>query len=520
MPKKRVYALALTVAISTSNIAVPAASAQNSSDIFSVSSLGSSGSLLMDLWNRFMKLIGHSRIVPLILEVSPSIVTQKMRDMLGRGISDDIGAMAGDLGIMVPLDSDEFAIIFGDSFSGERFGEGDWMSPVGAIAAYDDGGQIKIRRPLNKGDRIEQLIDYEHNDNNLTMIPSDVINIDGTLYMQGMWNEGIGNVLGTEIWQSTDHGQTWESIATTDKNFMKGFGDLITWEHGDDGYIYVMSSRFKRNDGVYLSRFKPEQITDRGAWEHYVNGNWEANGGRTLSPIIKDKMKAGEMSLRFIDNHWVLSMFNAETASIEIRIADRIDADWNSIKPAHVVVAGKGGWRAEQTANNFTQLYGGYIAPGSTIANMNIVASQWNTATNNRYAATQFNVQGLDKFFGIGGAAEAPAEAATNDQAGPALRSIPEPADTATEDAPEGLGDEEQIVVRETPIEPTADSPIAPIAEETTEAAAPAAAAASEAPSEEPREAEAGPADDDRTANPAEPTDPPATREENPAKSR
>ena len=80
--------------------------------------------------------------------------------------------MAGDLGIMVSINKNkEFAIIFGDSFSGNGFGQGNWMSPIGAIATYDDNGQIVVKRPLNKGDRIEQLLKYNH-DNNLTLIPS------------------------------------------------------------------------------------------------------------------------------------------------------------------------------------------------------------------------------------------------------------------------------------------------------------------------------------------------------------
>ena len=207
-------ALALTMAISTSVIVAPNASAQ-SSDLSSGSSSsssdsnkssGSSGS--SDLWERILKLLGRSKIVPLIMQVSPGIITKKMGDILGRGISDHVGAMAGDLGIMVPINKNkEFAIIFGDSFSGNGFGQGNWMSPIGAIATYDDNGQIVVKRPLNKGDRIEQLLKYNH-DNNLTLIPSDVINLDGTLYMQGMWNEGLGNVRGTQIWKSTDQGKT------------------------------------------------------------------------------------------------------------------------------------------------------------------------------------------------------------------------------------------------------------------------------------------------------------------------
>ena len=250
---------------------------------------------------------------------------------------------------------------------------------------------------------------------------------------------------------------------------MNGFGDLLTWERGDDGYVYVMSSRFNRNDGVYLSRFRPEQIGDRNTWEHYVNGSWEANGGRNISPIIRDNMKAGEMSLRRIEDHWVLCMFNEKTASIEVRISDRIDTNWNDIKPAHVVVAGNGGWGASQTPNNFTQLYGGYIAPGSTIADMNIVVSQWNTSNNSRYMSTQFNVKGLDKFFGITPKAEE--VAANGAQAKPELQNAPAPANhDGSDNQGSGVGDDRQIEVRESPVDPEVSGQLAE--EKAAEAAA------------------------------------------------
>lgn len=64
------------------------------------------------------------------------------------------------------------------------------------------------------------------------LILSDVIDINGVLYMQGMWNEGIGNVLFTQIWKWQDWGKTWQSVAITPANYLGGSGNLITWEKG------------------------------------------------------------------------------------------------------------------------------------------------------------------------------------------------------------------------------------------------------------------------------------------------
>ena len=44
----------------------------------------------------------------------------------------------------------------------------------------------------------------------------------------------------------------------------------------------------------------------------------------------------------------------------------------------------------DHAAGRVAQLYGGYIVPGSTLADLHLVVSQWNTATNWPYRAMQF----------------------------------------------------------------------------------------------------------------------------------
>lgn len=324
-------------------------------------------------------------------------VVQIMGDILGPW-SAHIGIGAGDLGTMTPLNGDEFAMIFGDSFRGRKFGEGDWISPVGVVARMKNG-QIEILRPLNGRRDAYGLINYFREEgDNLTLIPSDVININGTLYMQGMWNRGIGNVLDTQFWKSTDEGKTWKSIGRTPNHYLNGLGQLISWEKGPDGYIYAVMSGFQREHPVYLARFTEAQIGDQPSWELFDpdTGKWGNEAGAIL---FGDHVKAGEMNLRYIDNHWVFVMFNEATLAIEVRISDKLPQSWNDVPVA--TIAKNGYWDLQQTPMNFSQPYGGYIVPGSTIANLDVVISQWNTNTNERYMSTQFNVKGLDTFFGI-----------------------------------------------------------------------------------------------------------------------
>lgn len=252
-------------------------------------------------------------------------------------------------------------------------------------------------RPLNEGDIAQELVDIPE-DGILTVIPSDIINIDGTLYMQGMRVRGIGNVLQTHIWRSTDNGQNWDRIGTAKPGFNSGMTNLISWAEGPDGYIYQASTQFQRKDDVYLQRFKPEDIANYGKWEYFQRdtGQWTGKIGK---PILSTDVRAGELNLRYIEGHWVLAMFNEQRMAIEVRISREIDTDWNAIKPADVVVSGP--WNQTQDENNFSQLYGAYIVPGSTLGHMDLVVSQWKTSDDSRYNSTQFNVKGLDKFFGV-----------------------------------------------------------------------------------------------------------------------
>nr|WP_018022622.1 DUF4185 domain-containing protein [Corynebacterium doosanense] len=385
-------ALALTFALSSSLIAAPVAVAQSSLPNLSsgFSSNGRDPETPTQPSN------------PRPDEVSEGLDVNIVGDVLGPGISNQVGFLSGDLGTMVKVGvGEEFAIIFGDSFRGLTVGQGEWLSPVGVVAVKDPDGRIRILRPLNSGDRVEQLIKYRHNSDGLTLLPSDVININGTLYLHAMWNEGLGNVLREEIFKSTNNGQTWQPVQTIPANYLGGKGELVSWEQGPDGYIYMVSTSFLRKDDVYLTRFRPEDIGNYKVWEHLSFDGAEPVWGSEYEPALGTNVRAGEMNLRYIDGHWVLAMFNEQRLAIEVRISEDIARDWNAITPADVAVHGYGGWGDPQTPDNFSQLYGGYIVPGSTIANMDLVISQWNTSDDSRYMSTQFNVKGLDKFFGI-----------------------------------------------------------------------------------------------------------------------
>lgn len=319
---------------------------------------------------------------------------QIMDDVLGK-YSAHTGFRSGDLGAMAPMGNGEFAMIFGDSFRGD-FGQG-WMSPVGVVATMDEDGFIKILRPIDNTSEVSDMISYRRI-NQSTLIPSDVINIDGTLYLHGTFHApAFGDVVSSNVWKSDDGGKTWKEISSTRGNHMGGVTQLISWDEGPDGYIYATTTKFGRDSAVYLFRFKPEDIHNPGNWEGYSASidDWTDRA----EPILQDNVKAGEMCLRYIDGHWVLVMFNEDSLSVEVRISETLERDWDDVRVAKI--ARNGSWDSKQTPLNWSQPYGGYIVPGSHLDDMDIVVSQWNTTDNSRYTATQFNVKGLDKVYGI-----------------------------------------------------------------------------------------------------------------------
>ena len=120
-------------------------------------------------------------------------------------------------------------------------------------------------------------------------------------------------------------------------------------------------------------------------------GGWN----KPPTPLWPDRV--GEMSIREIDGKTVLSYFNASTGNMEVRVA--YDPTGLGTAPVTTVVQA-GDWPdpAESLPppddNRLAQPYGGYISPGSTLDEVRVFISQWNTAPRDRapYRVLQFAV--------------------------------------------------------------------------------------------------------------------------------
>jgi hypothetical protein len=91
------------------------------------------------------------------------------------------------------------------------------------------------------------------------------------------------------------------------------------------------------------------------------------------------------MSVRQIDGKTVLSYFNAGNGNMEVRVADAPTGLGTAPVTTVVVAADWPEWPdpvdrlPPPEVNRLAQPYGGYISPGSTLDEVRVFVSQWNT---------------------------------------------------------------------------------------------------------------------------------------------
>lgn len=111
------------------------------------------------------------------------------------------------------------------------------------------------------------------------MLPSDVITVGDVMYLHASAHFPFGNVGFTEIWKSIDDGHSWFRVGPRwDAHLHNGLAQLWTWDLGDDGWVYVMSTGFRlqRDRPLILRRVRPERIADPSAYEGwgFRAGEW------------------------------------------------------------------------------------------------------------------------------------------------------------------------------------------------------------------------------------------------------
>jgi hypothetical protein len=300
--------------------------------------------------------------------------------------------------------------VFGDTFSGAKVGRGDWRSPVVLIGTGDAEHQIRYERAGGAdADYARQLWHYAHRDVHgesairlagraiSTVIPSDLLRVDHSLYLHAIVNRGFGNVVWTEIWQSDDSGISWRPLGKRAKfpgRLHRGYAQCWSWDYDpDDSWVYVVSTGFQRDKGIILRRVRPDDIGDSSKYRCWGYRNGRRAWGSQPVPITPAGETWGELSLRRLARGtWVLGGFVSSRYGLGYRAVDSPAAEMSDV-PLQMPLVGTG-WNSEDHDRcRVAQLYGGYLLPGSRVdrtGGVGLLVSQWNTAQGWPYRVMQF----------------------------------------------------------------------------------------------------------------------------------
>lgn len=307
---------------------------------------------------------------------------------------------ATDLGAPAVTPDGRILVIFGDTFEEPAVGGSWWRSPVGLFA--DPRRTLKHGLEWTSalgGETAQELVEYDHDSDPVsTILPGDILTIGDTMYLWVMVNHGFGNVASTEIWTSDDSGETWARTAEMfPGDHLDGFSQQCTWAlHPTDGYVYLLTTGFQRDKGVILQRVPQESVLDPAAYE-----TWGATGqgedrewdwGLDPAPVLDGQV--GEMCLRIVEDMWVLTWFNAGLYRADVLIADS-PTQIRSPRFSETLLWGCN-WGQEDD-ERVAQLYGPYVLPGSTLKDLHLLCSQWNTGEGWPYHVQQYRIEGLDR---------------------------------------------------------------------------------------------------------------------------
>ncbi|MBE9376616.1 DUF4185 domain-containing protein [Saccharopolyspora sp. HNM0983] len=318
----------------------------------------------------------------------------KVTDLTGPGLTERFGIGGTDLGAVATAPDGRLVAVFGDTFERAGIGGPGWRSPVVLFADPSGiGSGLRWTGAAGRGDYAEQILPYQHDTvihgkHVSTVIPTDLITVGGAMFLHVMVCAGIGNVHWTEVHRSTDNGQSWQHTGTTwPGDHLGGLFQMLTWELGDDGMVYAFSTGFQRDRGLLLQRVPADRLTDPNAWEGwgFRDGAWAWGN----PPTIVLTGAYGELSLRRVADRWLLACFDAGNYRMDVR---DLNGPTDNLYEARLSTALQGtSWRGEDhRAGGVAQLYGGYIVPGSSIDELHLVVSQWNTQKNWPYRAMQF----------------------------------------------------------------------------------------------------------------------------------
>lgn len=294
---------------------------------------------------------------------------------------------------------DETHFLFGDTFKSPlarsegppKGGLTNWRSPVLTVQkSYEAERAISMNFAEMGGAQLRQ---YPHDgslDGVKTFLPTDGITIGDTRYV---WVMGADvdsrETKWCEIWTSKSQGPWEYDNIRRDANAFGGLRQMVTWDRGRDGYVYIMSTGgLKRNKNALLHRVREDSILKENLWEHWF---WDGKVWRwdqsNASEILQPGYHLGEIGLRWIQGHWVFSGFDAGAynAFVKVGYGDITKINWHStqdLRPIH-------GYAGMKSSDEQPRLYGCYVHPRVkfTDKNWTMIVSDWSESGDSYKAA-------------------------------------------------------------------------------------------------------------------------------------
>lgn len=324
----------------------------------------------------------------------PSTVDTWMESPLKPGEVRDLGPIAGtggipgipgigaaDLGevVEVPGQPGTYLAIFGDSFSGNKVGEGEHYRSVAVPVTFDAEGHPHFGAPLtgpaNSGQELFTMPAEAIKAGISDTLPAGTITLGDKTYM--MVTGTTGNLQPAASWLVEVNGNPGKGWTMVPGSY-RAAGEAptqVSGYKGSDGKVYIAADSFDRSRGITMYRADPGNVFDRSTWQPWNGNDWGKPGQQAVQVTTN---RYGELSFREIGGKPVLSGFNvdAHQGSIEVRVGAKPTEMFGPSVPTTLVVQ-----NGDHTATKFIpQPYGGYIMPGSTLDDMKIFVSQWNTA--------------------------------------------------------------------------------------------------------------------------------------------
>jgi Domain of unknown function (DUF4185) len=312
----------------------------------------------------------------------------------------DYGIGATDLCEFVEFPS-ELLQVCGDSFAGQGVGFGGWYSPVALrvdTSSVDDPTGVRYTGVTG----ISEPLLADSRPPGASQLPAGVVQINRRNYLLVATTKNL-TPQSTRLVMAEPERGGWQTVPGSRRDGayqggsqtqISGYYDPIPTPDSQTGWVYIVANSFTRNRPVELYRATPQAFTDRSRWQGWAAG---PGGGWNKPPTPLWPDSVGEMSIRQIDGQTVLSYFNSATGNMEVRVAN----DPTSLGDAPVTtIVQHDDWPdpAESLPppydNRLAQPYGGYISPGSTLDELRIFVSQWDTRARVRapYRVIQFAV--------------------------------------------------------------------------------------------------------------------------------